>query len=163
MSLLNDVEKINETYKLTDPKIIEFHPALVGMMTVREHDRVFFDTIPEFPTILEGYSKMGPAYAAVHHGRPVGIFGCIPLWEGVAECWLITDVNLTDIARPFHRVTKHMFDLFMSELNLVRLQVTVHSQNVLALKWIKTLYFKEEGRLEKYGPDGQDFIMFART
>jgi hypothetical protein len=51
----------------------------------------------------------------------------------------------------------------MSELKIVRLQITVHSANFLALKWAKVLYFKEEGVLKKFGPDGNDFIMMART
>ena len=153
---------MNERFGLTDPKLVGYHPTLVRMMNIREHDQVFFKRIENYPDIIKGYSVMGPSYIAVHHGRPLAVFGCIPLWSGVGEAWLITDKDLSSIKRPFHRVTKGMFDIFMSELNLVRLQVTVHSSNLQAVKWIKTLYFKEEGRLEKYGPDGKDFFMYAR-
>ena len=162
ISLLDDIPALNERFGLTDPKLVGYHPTLVRMMDIREHDQVFFKRIENYPDIIKGYSVMGPSYIAVHHGRPLAVFGCIPLWTGVGEAWLITDKDLSSIARPFHRVTKKMFDIFMSELNLVRLQVTVHSSNLQAVKWIKTLYFKEEGRLEKYGPDGKDFFMYAR-
>jgi hypothetical protein len=161
-SRLYDIDALNELCNLTDPKLVEFHPSLLNLMDIREYDQIFFDTIPDFPTVLESYAKLGPAYAAVHHGKPAAVFGCIPLWDGVAECWLVTGTNLPEIARPFHRVTKIMFDMFMSELNLVRLQVTIHQLNVNAVKWIKTLYFNEEGVLRKYGPDQEDFFMFAR-
>ena len=153
---------MNERFGLTDPKLVGYHPTLVRMMNIREHDQVFFKRIENYPDIIKGYSVMGPSYIAVHHGRPLAVFGCIPLWTGVGEAWLITDKDLSSIKRPFHRVTKGMFDIFMSELNLVRLQVTVHSSNLQAVKWIKTLYFKEEGRLKRYGPDGKDFFMYAR-
>ena len=162
ISLLDDIPALNERFGLTDPKLVGYHPTLVRMMDIREHDQVFFKRIENYPDIIKGYSVMGPSYIAVHHGRPLAVFGCIPLWTGVGEAWLITDKDLSSIARPFHRVTKKMFDIFMAELNLVRLQVTVHSSNLQAVKWIKTLYFKEEGRLEKYGPDGKDFFMYAR-
>ena len=162
MSSLNDVPALNRQFNLTDPKLVEYHPSLVKMMDIREHDQVFFKRIENYPDVLKAYAVMGPAYIAVHHGQPLAVFGCIPLWSGVGEAWLITDKNLSTIARPFHRVTKKMFDIFMSELQLVRLQVTVHSLNFQAIKWIKTLYFREEGRLQKYGPDGEDFFMYAR-
>lgn len=161
-SPLNDVQGLNARFGLTDPKLVEFHPALVSMMTPRATDKVFFDHVDNFPSILDGYSRMGPAYCAVLHGKPLAVFGCIPLWRGVGECWLVTDEGLPRIARPFHRVTKEMFRLFMSELCLFRLQVTVHSGNRLAVKWIERLYFKREGRLRSFGPDGEDFFMYAR-
>ena len=53
-------------------------------------------------------------------------------------------------------------ELVAKELSLHRLQVTVSSRNVLAVKWIKSLYFKEEGILKNYGVDKTDYIMFAR-
>lgn len=164
MSLLSDIVALNEAAKLqSDYKLIDFEPALVPMLKPRGTDAVFFETIPNFAGILSGYASMGPAFMGCHKGQVICIFGCIPLWQGVAECWLITDVSLPDHARPFHRVTKLVLDSFMSELQLVRLQITVHSDNFLALKWAKVLYFQEEGVLHKFGPDGRDFHMMART
>tara|TARA_R100001594_G_C3997544_1_gene253880 strand:- start:283 stop:777 length:495 start_codon:yes stop_codon:yes gene_type:complete len=162
MSLLENIPALNQRFNLTDPKLIDFHPTLLSMMDIRKEDQVFFNHIEHFDQVISGYSHLGHSYVAVHHGRPLAVFGVIPLWGGVAEAWLITDSKLGSIARPFHRVTKLMFDLFMSELCLFRLQVTVHTGNVRAIKWIKTLYFQEEGRLRKYGPDKEDFFMFSR-
>lgn len=164
MSLLGDIVALNDAAKLqADYKLIDFEPALVPMLRPRGTDATFFDTIPNFAGILSGYASMGPAYMGCHQGQVICMFGCIPLWQGVAECWLITDVSLPDHARPFHRVTKLVLDSFMSELQLVRLQITVHSDNFLAHKWAKVLYFHEEGVLHKFGPDGKDFYMMART
>ena len=47
-------------------------------------------------------------------------------------------------------------------IKLKRLQVTVSSLNVSALKWIKAMYFVNEGILKHYGVDGSDYKMFAR-
>lgn len=164
MSLLGNIVALNEAAKLqADYKLINFEPALVPMLRPRGTDAVFFETIPNFSNVLSGYASMGPAFMGCHQGQVICMFGCIPLWQGVAECWLITDVSLPDHARPFHRVTKLVLDSFMSELQLVRLQITVHSDNFLALKWAKVLYFREEGVLHKFGPDGRDFYMMART
>ena len=164
MSLLSDINALNEAAKLqADYKLIDFEPNLIRMLTPRGTDATFFEHIPNFPGVLTGYASMGPAFMGCHKGQVICIFGCIPMWDGVAECWLITDMSLPYHARPFHRVTKLVLDRFMSELQLVRLQITVHSDNFLALKWAKVLYFKEEGVLRKFGPDGNDFVMMART
>ena len=161
--MLDDIVLLNQSAKLTgDYKLIEFMPPLVKTLTPRGTDAVFFQHIHKFETVLAGYSQIGHAYMAVYKGQLICIFGCVPLWQGVAECWLITDETLPNHARPFHRVSKFLLDRFMAELNLVRLQITVHSENVLAIKWAKKLYFKEEGLLRNYGPDERDFYMFAR-
>ena len=163
MSLLSDVNALNDAAKLqADYKLIDFEPALVRMLKPRGTDATFFEHIPDFETILSGYAALGPAYMGCFQGYPICMFGCIPLWSGVGECWLITDVSLPDHKRPFHRVTKLVLDRFMSELQIVRLQITVHSENFLAHKWAKVLYFTEEGVLRKFGPDGHDFYMMAR-
>ena len=164
MSLLSDINALNKTAKLQPGyKLINFEPALVPMLKPRGTDNVFFRYIDNFPGILSGYAALGPAFMACHEGGPICMFGCIPLWEGVAECWLVTDISLPDHARAFHRVTKTILDIFMADLQLVRLQITVHSHNFPAIKWAKVLYFKEEGLLEKFGPDKKDFYMMART
>ena len=63
----------------------------------------------------------------------------------------------------FERAARHQsFTKAAKELSLHRLQVTVSSRNVRAVKWIKSLYFKEEGILKNYGIDKSDYIMFAR-
>lgn len=161
-SLLEDIPNLNSKFNLRDPKLVEYHPAFVQMMDIRPADQVFFKHIDNFAQVLDGYSHLGHSFVAVHKGKPLAIFGVIKLWEGVAEAWLLTDNKLHTIAHPFHRVTKLMFDIFMSELNLFRLQVTVHSSNLQAIKWIETLYFKKEGRLRCYGPDKKDFYIYSR-
>ena len=52
--------------------------------------------------------------------------------------------------------------LVAADLKLKRLQVTVSSLNVSALKWIKSIYFVNEGLLKHYGVNSSDYKMFAR-
>lgn len=163
MSLLEDIERLNERVKTRPPlKIIDFEPALVPMLKPRGTDQTFFDYIPNFHGVLAGYAEIGYAHMAVVNGKPVCMFGCVPLWSGVAELWMITDVDLASSARIFHRYTKEMLDIYMSELSLVRIQIWVHSQNERAIKWAKSLYFEEEGTARQFGPDGADFHLLAR-
>ncbi len=162
-SLLEDIERLNERVRIKPPhKLIAFEPALVPMLKPRDTDQVYFDHIPNFTQVLAGYAQIGYAHMGISRGKPVCMFGCVPLWAGVAELWMITDVNLGSSARTFHRVTKEMFDIYMSELSLVRLQIWIHSQNERAIKWAKALYFEDEGIARNFGPDGADFHLLAR-
>lgn len=163
MSLLEDIERLNEHVKIKPPhKIIDFEPALLPMLEPRGTDRTYFDNIPNFHGVLAGYAEIGHAHMGITNGRPVCMFGCVPLWAGVAELWMITDVNLASSARTFHRCTKMVLDIYMSELSLVRIQIWIHSQNERAIKWAKSLYFEQEGTARQFGPDGADFHLFAR-
>ena len=163
MSLLEDINAVNDLLpRYSDYFVIHFDPALLPMFKPRDTDQTFFDHIPNFDVVLSGYAEIGHAYYFCYKGKPICIFGVIPLWPGVGETWLITDVSLADHARPFHYTARVMLDRFMSELNLVRLQISVHSHNVRAVKWAQSVKFKTEGRMQKFGPDGNDFFMMAR-
>ena len=161
--LLSDVNQLNKQFRLNGPHfLIPFEPALLPMMEPRDTDSVYFDHVPNYANTLKGYAQIGYSYMGIAEGRPICVFGIVPMWPGVAELWMITDVNLGSFARPFHRVTKEILDIFMSELCLVRMMIWIHSQNERALKWAKTLYFKEEGIARRFGPDGADFYLLAR-
>ena len=164
MSLLEDYAALTEACGLPryHCQIVPYHPALLQMMDLREPDRVFFDHIPQFEQVIAAYDKMGPAYVGCHKGKPIIIVGCIKLWPGVCELWMLTDTAITSVVRPFWTATTRLVDILIDELSIVRVQCTVSTRNPPAIRFIKALKFSEEGRLMAYGPDGTDYFMFAR-
>ena len=161
--LLEDIIALNKAVKLQPPyQLTPFSPVHAQMLDINHFDQVYFDTFSDYPGMLGHFSKLGNAYTGTWNGKPMCCFGGLPLWPGVAEFWMVPDRNLSSVARPFHRAAKLTLDIFMSEWRLFRLQVTVNSHNVAAVKWIKKMQFIEEGRLAKYGPDGTDYFMFSR-
>ena len=163
MSLLSDIPALNALMpRWPDYFVIDFEPAMIPMIKPRDTDQTFFDHIPDFKTILAGYKEIGHAYYFCHQGKPICMFGVVPLWPGVGETWLITDVSMSDHARPFHYTARIMLARFMSELQLVRLQISVHAQNVRGYKWAQSVKFNDEGLMKNFGPDGNDFYMMAR-
>jgi len=160
---LDNIVALNNYLDLTtERKLVPFDPLLLKLMNLRKYDRIFPDYISNYDEIMKAYMHIGKAWCGVAQGKPVCAFGIIPLWKGVAEIWMLTDEELPKYIRTFHRVTKQMFDLFFDEYELNRLQCTVHSLNGHGVKWIEALYFEQEGRLKKYGPDGKDFFMYGR-
>ena len=164
MSLLEDYAALTEACGLPryDCQIVPYHPALLQMMDLREPDRVFFDHIPQFETVIAAYDNMGPAYVGCHRGKPIIIVGCIKLWKGNAELWMLTDTAITAVVRPFWTATKRLLAIITEELQIVRLQCTVCSDNKPAVRFIEYCKFQQEGLLHRYGPDGSDFFMYSR-
>ena len=108
MSLLNDYAALTEACGLPrhDCQIVPYHPALLQMMDLREPDRMFFDHIPQFSQVIAAYNEMGPAYVGCHRGKPIIIFGCIKLWPGVCELWMLTDrASVLDVRATSNRHT----------------------------------------------------------
>lgn len=161
--MLEDVPALNRALRLTGPKhLVPFSAIHVRMMTFDAFEQGYLDAIPNYELVVDGYSRIGYSYTGVVEGKPVCSFGVIPLWPGVAEMWMLPDLTLRHHAFAFHRATKRWIDIVMSELCLVRLQCTVHTRNVRADKWIRSLYFESEGTLRRFGPEGADYEMYAR-
>jgi hypothetical protein len=161
--ILEDIEALNKAVKLTgDRQLVPFSPVHVQMMELGIFDKAYLEHLPDWLGMLSGMATLGYAYTGAKAGKPMCCFGVIKLWPGVAEVWLIPDADVTSVARSFHRVTKLFFDIIMSELHLFRLQATVHTLNEPADKWIRSLYFQEEGVLRRFGPDGSDAKMYSR-
>jgi hypothetical protein len=165
LTLLEDYGALTKACGLErfDCQIVPYHPALLAMMTLRPADGVFFKHIPNFSKVIDAYADLGPVLAGCHKGKPIVIVGCVPLWKGTAELIMLTDAAITSVVRPFYTATLRLLDIFVEELNIVRLQCTVHSQNDPGLRFMEALKFQREGRLKCYGPDQHDFFIFSRV
>lgn len=163
MSSLDDIDELNQAVGLSgERKLVPFSTMHIQMMELGEHDSLYFQRVPHWLTMLEGMANLGYAFTGVKAGRPYCSFGIMKMWPGVAEMWLIPDANLAQVTHSFHRAARKFTDICMSELHLVRLQVTIHTQNVPADIWIRRMLFEEEGVLRGFGPDGSDYKMYSR-
>ena len=116
--------------------------------------------------IMEDYGileDIGPAYTGRYKDRIVFCAGIRILWSGVGEVWSIGDriyakryakemfyyqdslLAQEVINRPFHRLQAHVLKKWKG-----------------ACKYMERLGFHREGLLEKYGPSGEDYILYAR-
>jgi|TARA_Y100000296_G_scaffold35221_2_gene40805 hypothetical protein len=162
--IFDDITELNAAVKLDGlhRALVRFEVDHMVRMNLNEYDQAYLEALPDWYGMLEGMSKLGYAFTGVLDGRPMCCFGVMKMWPGVAEMWLVPDVDLSLVARSFHRAAKKFADICMSDLHLFRLQVTVNTLNVPADKWIKTLYFVEEGVLRQFGPDGSSHKMYSR-
>jgi hypothetical protein len=104
----------------------------------------------------------GPTVTAFFGLDPVAMFGFVPIWEGVAESWLVADngVRTRPLTLTKYGIAAH--DIAKISMGLHRLQITVRITDNRAMKWAFALGFENEVIMKKYGPDQVDYYLMAR-
>lgn len=94
--------------------------------------------------------------------KPVVCIGLIPQWKGRLLAWAyMADIPLDcvgQIVKGFDNEMRKVFDH-----GVHRIEATVPVSFGRGCTLMYALRFKVEGQLAKYGPDGEDHFMFART
>lgn len=105
------------------------------------------------------------SYTALWDGKIVGVGGISMMWRGVGELWLILtkDSNRKGAHGivAFDAIRKKI-DKIIKENNVVRAQATARLDFPKGVSMLVALGLKNEGRMEKYTPDGCDVYRFAR-
>jgi len=116
------------------------------------------------PMITGAYArelmKAGPAFAVVDGVRVLACCGVVTIWNGVGHAWAMLSGDVG--ARGLLFVTR-CSRAFFDGCDYHRVQTHVDCDFHNGCDWAKLLGFKNEGRMERYGPDGRDCFMFARV
>tara|TARA_R100000781_G_C3990053_1_gene96608 strand:+ start:23 stop:514 length:492 start_codon:yes stop_codon:yes gene_type:complete len=158
------LDEINRMTRMDYPhnKIIRWEPEHYDQIDFNEHHKEFLSYFHNYENYLQAFAEGGDSFTALVDGDVYAMFGCFPLWNGVAEAWMIPSKYIKRKTIALHRGAMLFFDHYAKKKHLKRLQFTVNSTNFHAVRWAKRCYFTEEGRLKNYGPDGKDHFMFAR-
>jgi RimJ/RimL family protein N-acetyltransferase len=158
-------DSLENIFRLDGKKlsVVPFKSYLLNLMEMYPEDKKNLQQLPNYREYLDYAAENGYAYAILDNGRPVLCFGVSPQWYGVAELWMIPDVNLLKQYRfKFHKGAIKFLKMISEELNLHRIHVTVSTKNPRAIKWIESISFKREGLLKKYTFDKEDMIMYSK-
>ena len=155
-------EEFTAAARLSDRAVIvEAEAAHIRQMNLRDFDLVTAGSRQVIDSWFTALQRGGPAYCGIIDGRPVVAFGFVSFWQGQAECWMIADECLPQYTRVFHRAVLRGLPWLFIQMQLNRLQMTIHSSNTLAERWSLALGFDFEGVLRNYGPDGSDYLMMS--
>lgn len=142
---------------------LPFNPGHVATMNIPKQQTTAMSRGVPLSVMLETQAKMGHAVTAYLHGRPVACFGCVNIWEGVGEMWLLIEERGRKYGKTLTRAAIGYSDFIVISRNLHRLQITVKSSDVSAYNWAKLIGFTPECVMRKYGTDESDFYLMART
>lgn len=159
------VEQLNRVLRLDYPrhKVVDWHPVHYHLIELNDFDADLASRFPDYLRQLQHFSETGVAYTGFGDGEVYAMFGVFDLWPGVSQAWLIPSRKISKKTMSFHRAALRFFDFYAAQMCTNRIQITVCIANVSAHKWAKRCYFKSEGIMRKYGPDGSDYEMFAKV
>lgn len=114
-------------------------------------------------TYVRVYQERGPAFTGLVEGEIMGCAGVCLLWRGVGAAWLVTGPLVPQYPLAFHRAIRDGLQTVMESLHVWRLQADIHQGHEVSQRWVRRLGFAYEGILHKYGPDGADYVRYARV
>lgn len=94
---------------------------------------------------------------------PIAIFGGVFTHKKLFSAWAIVSDEVKRAPIEFARKVKRLLDIYMEQYELYRLEIQVRCDYKPGFKFAHALGFTLEGILAKYGLDGSDYYMFART
>lgn len=155
-------ERLNQTNKRPGVFFLPFARHHADRIKIETEDvLVVADGSPP-GDILDQQSRMGPAVTVFLDGKPVGIFGFVSIWRGVAEAWFVADEQVRTIPMTMTRIGRKVMDIAKISMGLHRIQITVRTSDRRAESWAYAIGFDLECVMRKYGPDGMDYLLMTR-
>ena len=108
------------------------------------------------------FALAGLSFTLLHNNNPVCSGGIVPLWNGVAEGWVISSKRIYKERIRASRLIRKRTDILCAANKIWRLQTAVKSNFKTGLRFAEFLGFKNEGLMKAYGPDKTDYYRMAR-
>ena len=117
---------------------------------------------PEHRKYAYFLKEIGMSFTGLVNDKPIAAGGVFHLWDGVAEGWVLATKDIYKYPVFCAKHIKQRTEIILKANKIKRLQTSVKADCDVALRFAKWLGLKEEGLMKRDGPDGSDFIRFAR-
>ena len=117
---------------------------------------------PEHRKYAYYLKEIGMSFTGMLNNKPIAAGGVFPLWDGVAEGWVLATEEINKYPITFSKVIKLRCDMLLKNNSIKRFQTSVKADCDVAIRFAKFLGLIEEGLMKNYVPDGADFYRFAR-
>ena len=104
----------------------------------------------------------GLSYTLLCDNQPVLSGGIYPLWNGVAEGWVISSKRVFDYKIKSASAIKKRLDLLCTNNKIWRLQTSVKEDFKTGIRFAEWLGLKKEGLMTMYGPDKTNYYRMAK-
>ena len=104
----------------------------------------------------------GLSFTLLVDDNPILSGGIIPLWNGVAEGWVMASKEVHDYKIKSAAAVKKRLDLLCTNNKIWRLQTAVKEEFKTGVRFAEWLGLKKEGLMEKYGPDKTNYYRMAK-
>jgi len=135
-----------------------------GLTRIQYNDDTleYMKYIPNYIDYIWSNAESGWSWAGVGRGKVVAAFGIRPIWNGLAEMWMIPGKDIRKHTISLVRGAKALTDSAIRDYDINRLQICVKMENDTAFRFAKSLGFGVESIMKRFGPEGADYYMMAR-
>lgn len=142
-------------------RIIPYRPDYFDLLEIREREIQSMGVIGDAKKRMDVLSQTGNCFIMLFDGRLLGVVGWFEFWPGVCEVFVLPTIYMSKAGLVFARaIKKHLYNLEKVK-KFQRIQVMA-VKDKRHTRWLTWLGFNIEGTLKKYGPNGEDFLMWAR-
>lgn len=117
--------------------------------------------IGDWESAAKFWETAGPAYTLLVDGEAQGCGGIAKLTNNIGECWIL--IPESKYGTLIYRSILLKLRELTKEHQYRRLQALVVSGFCLGKRTLELLGFEYEGTLRKFGPSGEDFLMYSKV
>ena len=147
---------------MSDVVIVPFENKHAEQILEQGLNSEFLELKPEHKKYAFFLKEIGMSFTGLVNNRPIAAGGVFHLWDGVAEGWVLATKDIYKYPIFCAKHIKQRTEIILKANKIKRIQTSVKADCDVALRFAKWLGFKKEGLMESYGPDGSDFVRFAR-
>ena len=147
---------------MSDVVIVPFENKHAEQILEQGLNSEFLELKPEHRKYAYFLKEVGMSFTGLVNNKPIAAGGVFYLWDGVAEGWVLATKEIYKYPIFCAKHIKQRTEIILKANKIKRLQTSVKADCDVALRFAKWLGLKEEGLMKQYGPDGSDFIRFAR-
>ena len=122
----------------------------------------FLELLPHHKKYAYYLKEVGMSFTGIVNNEPIAAGGIFPLWEGVAEGWVLATSKIHQHPIALSKVIRQRTDMMCKNYNIKRLQTSVKADSKIAKRFAEWLGLEQEGLMKHYGPDGSDYYRYAR-
>jgi len=148
---------------VSDVVIVPFENKHAEQILEQGLNSEFLELKPEHRKYAYFLKEVGMSFTGLVNNKPIAAGGVFYLWDGVAEGWVLATKEIYKYPIFCAKHIKQRTEIILKANKIKRLQTSVKADCDVALRFAKWMGLKEEGLMKSYGPDGSDFVRFARV
>lgn len=130
-------------------------------LDLRDYERKWLEIFPIADT--ETRMQLDKSFTVFKDENPIAAYGIFIYWPGVAEIWLSLSTAFYKAKLSCIRLLKTKLEELMVHNKLHRIHTLISAELPANQKFCAFFGFVPEGRQRKYGPWGDDYIMYAKV
>ncbi len=144
-------------------EVVPFEPGHLKALDLQAAQAFMGDLVGDWEQYGELLALPGLAFTGIGGDGIVGCAGVWPLHPGCGQAWTLMSKIFPKYKLPATREIRKFLERTLDGKRFWRIQTPVRADFAPGRRWAQALGFREEGYMKKYGPEGADYLLYARV